>query len=275
MNGERVVITRARSQAADLQALLIGQGATTLLYPCIAFQLQASPALDSALEDAAAGCFDWLVFTSANAAQAVSQRAGQLGLKLERIATPLAAVGPATARAVRRALGRDVQVMPEEYLDRALVAALGPLAGQQVLVLQTEQAARLTQQLSALQAIVRTVATCQVSLGHGGVALAALIERGQVDAVTLTSPSIVHNFVRRLQLEQLDLRALDPICLACIGPTTAQAAREQGLPVSVVPGEYTIDGLVAALAQYFAQRPASQRSVRALISSEREVRLWQ
>jgi uroporphyrinogen-III synthase len=40
--------------------------------------------------------------------------------------------------------------------------------------------------------------------------------------------------------------------MACIGPVTAQAAREAGLRVDVVAATYTTDGLVAALAEHFA-----------------------
>jgi len=40
--------------------------------------------------------------------------------------------------------------------------------------------------------------------------------------------------------------------IACIGPTTASAAREMGLNVEVLPDEHTGDGLVAALERHFA-----------------------
>ncbi len=39
--------------------------------------------------------------------------------------------------------------------------------------------------------------------------------------------------------------------IACIGPITAQTAKEWGLPVHIVAEEYTIDGLVKALVEYY------------------------
>jgi uroporphyrinogen-III synthase len=39
--------------------------------------------------------------------------------------------------------------------------------------------------------------------------------------------------------------------IACIGPSTAEETAEQGLTVDIVPEEYTIDGLIAAVAAYF------------------------
>jgi uroporphyrinogen-III synthase len=41
--------------------------------------------------------------------------------------------------------------------------------------------------------------------------------------------------------------ALAQATIACIGPITAETARELGLQVDVVAGEYTIDGLDDAL----------------------------
>ena len=39
--------------------------------------------------------------------------------------------------------------------------------------------------------------------------------------------------------------------VACIGPITAETARDLGLPVHVVADPYTIDGLIAALGDTF------------------------
>ena len=55
--------------------------------------------------------------------------------------------------------------------------------------------------------------------------------------------------------ERAELRApwLGRAAVACIGPITAATAREAGLPVDVVAKEYTTDGVVAALVEYFAR----------------------
>jgi uroporphyrinogen III methyltransferase/synthase len=65
---------------------------------------------------------------------------------------------------------------------------------------------------------------------------------------TFTSSSTVRNLasmVRDAGLEFPD--ALAQAKVACIGPITAATARELGLQVDLVAGEYTIDGLVDAL----------------------------
>jgi uroporphyrinogen-III synthase len=48
------------------------------------------------------------------------------------------------------------------------------------------------------------------------------------------------------------LDMLDHVCVACIEPLTAAAARALGLRVSVVPRTHTAAALAAALADYFS-----------------------
>jgi uroporphyrinogen III methyltransferase/synthase len=69
-----------------------------------------------------------------------------------------------------------------------------------------------------------------------------------VDAITLTSPSTVQNFIAIAKQNGIDPSNLpgNPL-FACIGPITAQAAKEAGLPNLVVAKEYTTDGLLAIL----------------------------
>ena len=77
----------------------------------------------------------------------------------------------------------------------------------------------------------------------------ARVEAGDVDLVTFTSSSTVHHF-RALFDDATYARIRDRIGAACIGPITADTAREHGLRVAVVADEYTIPGLVAALARH-------------------------
>jgi uroporphyrinogen-III synthase len=212
--------------------------------------------LDNGLHAAAAGQFDWIIFTSANAVQAVAQRLPQLALTPGRLsAVRLASVGSATAQAIQRFLGLTVHLVPDEYLEQALIKAFGDVVGQHILVIQADHAAtKLTYHLTLLGAAVCGIATCQLSPGYGGIDLPALLAAGQIDVITLTSPSIVRNFIQRLARERVARQMLDSTCIACIGPTTAQAARELGVPVTVVPAEYTIAGMVDALEHYFCHR---------------------
>jgi uroporphyrinogen III methyltransferase/synthase len=72
--------------------------------------------------------------------------------------------------------------------------------------------------------------------------------REGVDAVTVTSPSTLQNFLALLGDEGRHLLA-DAI-VATIGPVTTEAARAAGVRVDVQPEEYTVGAMVEALERY-------------------------
>ncbi len=75
----------------------------------------------------------------------------------------------------------------------------------------------------------------------------ALLRAGTIEVVTLTSSSTARNLVALLGG---DLAPLAGAVIACIGPRTAETARDLGLTPSVVAEEHTVPGLVAALRAY-------------------------
>jgi uroporphyrinogen-III synthase len=257
MEGKRIVITRAVQQAGELRSLLQQRGARVLLYPCIAVVAPADPApLDRALQDLAAGAFDWLILTSANAAMVMAQRLQILGLLPPR-RVALACVGPATAQAAQSLLGMQTRVLPRTYLAEALLPALRPLLPARLLLLQAEQARPvLREELAAAGATITAIVAYRTVAGEGGVHLSTLLKNRQVDAITFTSASTVRNCLARLRAEGAEPSLLAAVCLACIGPLTAQALRALNLAVSVLPGEQTIEALVEDLEAYFRVRCA-------------------
>jgi len=104
----------------------------------------------------------------------------------------------------------------------------------------------------------RTVPVAPATL----VEVARLLHAGTLDAITLTSPSTVAGFLDGLarvgvapgELAWLPRRP----ALCCIGPTTATALRDCGLPVDAVADEQTDKGLVTALVRCLAGRPLAE-----------------
>jgi uroporphyrinogen-III synthase len=256
--GRRVVVTQAAHQAPEFAAQLTARGAEPLLYPCIAIAPPADPAaLDAALHDAVAGRFAWLVLTSANTVTAIRQRLAGLMLDAAGLdATAIAAIGPATAGAIREQFGREAELLAGEHQAEGLIAALAPVIqpGQRLLVPQADIARPvLVQELAGCGADVVSIAAYRTVIGHGGVDLPALLAEKRVDAVTFTSSSTVRNLVARLHAEGGLLRQMDDICIACIGPVTAATAGEFGLPATVVAQKQSVEGLVEALEGYWSQ----------------------
>jgi uroporphyrinogen III methyltransferase/synthase len=98
LTGLTVLVPRARDQASDFSALLRSRGAEPLEVPTIEIRpVAATDELDRAVEDLAAGQFDWVVLTSVNGVAAVRARAEASGRGPAALGAALvAAVGPAT-----------------------------------------------------------------------------------------------------------------------------------------------------------------------------------
>lgn len=247
LNGRRVVNTRALHQAAAFDALLMARGVVPVSYPCIAIAPpEDTRELDSALKSLANHEYEWLVITSANTVCMLAQRARALDLHFSGVR--VAAVGPSTAAAVESQLGLTVDVIPEEYVAESLVESLTLPPGTRVLVPESALARPvLAGSLRQTGAAVTEVTAYINTIGSGGEDVPTLLRQGHIDAIAFTSPSTVQNFLIRLAAEGGDRELLDAVCIGCIGPQTARAARDYGLSVDTVPDEHTLEGLVDAL----------------------------
>ncbi|MBX3050937.1 MAG: uroporphyrinogen-III synthase [Caldilineaceae bacterium] len=260
LEGISIVNTRASHQAAPLTTRLTKAGASVLEYPAIRIVPPADTGpLDMALHALADGDFDWLILTSTNAVESLAQRLQTRGL-LEQLALGrprVAAVGPATAQAVHHWLGLEADVIPDEFVAESLAGTIDLQPGARVFLPQSEIArAYLAEALRSAGAEVTQTVAYRTLLGQGGDPVPQLFWEGRIDAVTFTSPSSVHNFLKRLKAEGGNPGMLVDVIVACIGPQTADAARGHELPVQAVPKEHTIEGLVEALAQHFGEKSA-------------------
>ncbi len=243
--GRRILITRAREQAGELADKLRALGGEPVQFPTI----QVAPVenfaeLDEALERAAE--FDWVVFTSANGVRAVAERLNELGRSPRLFDSPrLAAIGPATAHALEE-LGLRVSFIPTRFLGEQVARELPVQPGEKALLLRADIASDVLARVLAERGVSVTNVVAYRTIKASSVP--AHLE--QIDAVTFTSPSTVRNFVEMLD----DKTGLGGARVFCIGPVTAQAAAELGLPVDAVAREHTMDGLVQALAEFYAAK---------------------
>jgi uroporphyrinogen-III synthase len=255
--GRTVLITRSAGQAEGMAERLRALGAEPIICPTIAYAPpEDRAALDAALARLAAGAYDWLVLTSAEAVRAVAERPV---FTIQPATFNIAAVGPATAAAAAELLGRAPSLVPERFVADDLAAALGDLAGARVLLPNADLAKPgLEERLRAAGAAVdRVLAYRTVAAPDTGLDLAALLAAGQIDAITFTSGSTVRFFLQRLGPEGVELAR--SALIACIGPSTAAACRAVGLAPTLVAAVSTEEGLVAALADHFARPMEAQR----------------
>jgi uroporphyrinogen-III synthase len=253
LTGRRIVVTRAAEQAVELSRLLADRGAEVLLCPLVAFE----PAIDKGPLDAALqrlAEFDWLLFTSQNAVRFFDERRRELGVPFHWGQPRVAAVGPATAKAARD-LGYAVGHVAQEATGRGLAEGLAEnVAGRSVLLPRSDHArADLPALLSAAGARVTDVTAYRtVAPGPEAETALALIRAGEVDAIALASPSAFERLAEQVGMVTLH-ELSERVALAAIGPVTADAIRQSGLPVAIVPAKPSATALVEALAAHFAR----------------------
>jgi len=250
-----VAVTRGTGGDDALAARLRELGAEVLEFPAIALAPPESfAALDAALAELPR--FDWAAFASASAVERTVERMGELGLAPAALALlRLAAVGPATAEALARRVRRP-DVVPTQATGAAVGTALAVAArGLRVLVPRAAEGRQeLVEILEAAGARVtapaayRTMAVPPERLRP----LGDLLEAGRVDAVTFASPSAARSVAAALG-ERAALVARS--CVAVIGPTTAEAVRALGWPVSVEPATPGAAALADALAERLGPVP--------------------
>ena len=131
------------------------------------------------------------------------------------------------------------------------------LQGKRIVVTRPHtQAGDLVQRLSALGAIpliFPTISIVAPADNYAGLD-AALHRLAAFDWVVFTSVNGVIHVWQRLAALGLHTQAWPPVQVAAIGPATAEALRERGVQVAVVPDRYVAEALLTAMPQ-----PAGQR----------------
>ncbi len=202
--GQTVVVTRTRQQASDLSRELCELGASVIEAPTIEL---AAPGewskVDEALEHIED--YDWVIFTSANGVEFVRQRLMETGRDARAFHdVKIAAIGDATAAAIRDSLCLRVDLCPESFVAEALADALAQadeIAGRNFLLLRAD----IARPLLAERLVKGNAAqVSDVSVYHTRPATSlppaflAALDAGDVAWITFTSSSTARNLVALL-----------------------------------------------------------------------------
>ena len=291
--GIRILVGRARHQAGALSAALRQQGAEVIEIPFIEIRKPKSfVPLDAALKNL--HDYDWLILTSVNGVESMwqrmeklkptlsrfqeggeftgAQKAGNLIPALAEGRLRIAAIGPATKKAIEQR-GLKVDVVPQEYVAESVVRSLRRrVKGKRVLLVRAKVARdvipRELRNAGARVDVVEAYETVVPSTSRRR--LQALLDnpRKRPNVITFTSSSTVRNFVELLGGVRATSRMLQAfvgqecpthtgIHMASIGPVTSATLREVGLPVDVSAKEFTIPGMVDAIVRWLVTRAKS------------------
>jgi uroporphyrinogen-III synthase len=247
----RVLVTRSRHQAPELAAQLSGLGLEPVLVPAIEI---AAPSSFDALDDAVAhvGSYHWLIFTSANAVEAFRARCELLGIEAAAVQARVAAIGPATARALE-SIGLGVKLIPPQAIAESLAEALLRYARwpdgspNRFLLVRAEDARDVVpEELRGAGAEVAIAAAYRTVVPQGSIdAIRALFGGGtsEIAAITFTSSSAARNLFGLCEAAGVVLPG--NVIRVSIGPITSETLRSLGY----APHAEAVTASVAALAQ--------------------------
>lgn len=252
----RILITRPRAQAAELESLLrekYGCAATFLFQPTITIGPPADSwtALDAQI--AALADFQWVVFSSTNGVDAFRKRLETVNRSENKNAAippalKFAAIGPGTAGALQDA-GFSVDFMPEVFRAEDLAEGLKTEAkkGASFLLIRASRGREILAETLEKEGgrVTQTVAYSSVDVtpesSDWNPENLEEMQAGRIDWTTITSSAIASASVR------LFGDALRNTRLASISPITTATLEKLGFRPSAEAKDATMKGLVEAL----------------------------
>lgn len=236
--GRRYVITREASKAREMVAQLEAQGAVAVPLPTISFEQPDRPnILQKALRELES--FDWIVFTSPNGVRFFFEALQNSDKDHRTIAdTKFACIGPSTAKALKKA-GFGCDLLPDRYVAEGLLEAFESSVGStmthlKVLIPRAQEAREILPNTLRVRGAEVLVAPAYKTVQP---ALPEEFVLTNSHRVLFTSSSTVKHW--------MELVGNPELACFCIGPITAQTAREFGIPILGVAIEHTVEGLLA------------------------------
>lgn len=250
--GKGIVVTRAREQASDSAALFEEMGANVIQFPTIEIkELDDYGQVHEAI--ARLGEYRMIIFTSVNGVRHFRKQLAACGHDARALAGCLvAAIGPATAAALRDLMGIEPDFIPQKYVAESVAEGLAALCGEALpgmrVLLPRALEARdvLPKTLREAGALIDVLPVYEtVPSNSRREEVLEKLDAGEVHCITFGSSSTVANFLSLIPAKQL--KQYPGLKLACIGPVTAATLEQAGLTCHIQPEEYTIPGLAEAL----------------------------
>jgi len=242
--GKRVVVTRPASRQAGVAKLLRRAGAEPIACPVTRIEYEGDTAgLLEAVQRLAA--YDWLAFTSAHGVRGFSRVLRKHGLDSRALSNcRVAAIGRATSRALHR-VGIAADVVGKGgagALAEAILAASATPPSRVLFPCGDHRRDELIDGLKRAGSVVEAIAVYRAHPVAVTDEAKSALKLG-FDAVLFYSPSAVTNFAAVFD-------AGDTVA-ACIGESTAHAARRAGFDRVMTSAETTDEAMLNVLVRHF------------------------
>lgn len=250
--GLRIAVTHTEQRKGPLEEQLAALGAGVFSFPTLEVEPETTPGV---LLDA--GRHDWIVLTSANAADMLFASLDHEGKDARALAgVRLCAVGASTMDALAaRYLRADA--LPENYTSEAIVAAMmrvGNVKGASVLIPRADVGrASLAQALVDAGAVVDEAIAYHTRLPAAAGALKEELLAYQPHLLVFTNAAAVRNLCEILTPGELaTLR--ESASAASIGPVTSRALDGAGFSIAVEPTRHDVAHLVEAICDWWGEQ---------------------
>jgi len=260
LSGKRILVTRPRSQQVDLAEAIEKYGGEVFSFPAVKILPPESyTPLDRACRSIEK--YDMVIFTSVNGVASFFSRLRVCGRDSRALnGCRVVAMGPGTAGALRKQ-GIIPDIVPGEYCAEGIIERLRREEVRDLkILLPRAQVARglLPEFLKNEGAGVEVVAAYRtVPNTQGAPFVLEALAAKSIDMITFTSSSCVRAFFKIVR-EEMGIdntgELLEGVAFACIGPVTAASLIQEGFKPQVVAREYTVDGLVMSVVEYYLKR---------------------
>lgn len=243
--GQTVMVTRPADQAESMARLLKEKGADVIVHPAIEIAPPETwTEVDHAIERLPE--FDDVIFCSHNGVRFFMNRVIQTGRDLRCLAgVRIAAVGSRTAETLTT-YHLTADVVPDDFRAESLADEIAStVAGKNVLIIRANRgrdvlADRLQQ---AGASITQIAAYINRDVDEADPNVAARVDRGDVDWITVTSSATAENLHRMFN------QSLHRSKLASLSPVTSNTLRKLGYQVTAEADPYTIESLIESICQ--------------------------
>jgi uroporphyrinogen-III synthase len=253
LKGKTIVITRTIEQSRESAEAFIQLGAKVIIFPTLDIVPPSSwKEFDSiALKEKK---IDFIIFTSAHAVKMFINRTNELNKKFSFGKIKVVAVGNKTASVCER-LGVPVNIIPKKFSGEGVISELSKydLKNKIIFIPQSEIGREeLPEELEARGAILKMAPVYNVALPDIDTIKDRIDELKNTtpDVFIFTSPSTFKNYLQILDITN-PAQYFREYDIAAIGPTTRAAIENRNVRVTIMPDEYTINGLVKATLEHY------------------------
>lgn len=250
--GKKILITRAKDQAEEFANKIYELGGEPLFFPTIKIvDADSYEKFDSTIDklDKDRKAYDWIIFTSSNAAKKFFRRIFSLGKDIRIIGSLKVAVVGKSTKKVLEQFGIKADFVPDKFVAESIVEGLKKIVKTEEKILFPK--AKVTRDVIPDElrkigvAVDELVVYKTVAENNPPREILDELKDGGIDYITFTSSSTAKNFAKLVGDTSSNIISRAKIC--SIGPITSKTLNELGYKVEIEAKEYTTNGLLAAI----------------------------